>query len=83
MINIPTDGGWFAFDKDPGTETIYLVFAENKTERFISGLENAKSQAKIALPEELERQAVDLVTTGGDLKGQGTMFGALKLNHQP
>jgi len=81
VINIPTDGGWFAFDKDPGTETIYLVFAENKTERFTSELEKAMSQDKIALPAELERQAVDLARMGGDLKGQGTLFGALKLRH--
>jgi hypothetical protein len=82
-VRIPTVGGWFEFNKAPGTETIYLVFAENKTDRFISELENVTSQAKIALPAELESQAVDLATTGGDLKGQGTLFGALKLSHQP
>jgi len=82
-VNIPTGGGWYTFDKDPGTETFYLVFAENKTEGFITELENARSQGKIALPADLERQAVDLATMGGDLKGQGTLFGALKLRHQP
>jgi serine/threonine-protein kinase len=82
-VRIPTDDGWFYFNRAPGTETIYLLFAENKTERFISELENATSQAKIALPAGLESQAVDLATTGGALKGQGTLFGALKLSHQP
>jgi len=83
VVNIPTGGGWYAFDKDPGTETFYLVFAENKSERFINELENTTSQDKIALPAELERQAVDLARMGGDLKGQGTLIGALKLRHQP
>jgi serine/threonine protein kinase len=83
VVSIPTGAGWIKFDNKTGTELIYLVFTENKTERFISELENATSQAKIALPAELERQAVDLATTGGDLKGQGTLFGTLKLRHQP
>jgi hypothetical protein len=83
VVSIPTDGGWFEFNRTPGTETIYLAFAVNKTERFISEIENAASQAKIALPAELERKAVDLATTGGDIKGQLTLFGALKLSHQP
>jgi serine/threonine protein kinase len=83
VVSIPTDRGWYTLNNAPGTEVIYLVFAENKTERFISELENAASQAKITLPAELESQAVDLATTGGDLKGQGTLFGALKLIHQP
>jgi serine/threonine protein kinase len=85
-VSIPTDGGWIKFNRNPGTEIIYLVFAENKTEKFISELENAMSQGKqdkIALPSEFERQAVDLVTMGGELKGQGTLFGSLKLRHQP
>lgn len=82
-VNIPTGGGWFEFNENPGTEMIYLVFAENKTERFISELENAASQGKIALPAELERQAMDLVTMGGELKGQWTLLGVLKLRHQP
>ena len=83
VVIIPTDRGWYEFNNAPGTEIIYLVFSENKTERFISQLENASSQAKITLPAELESQAVDLATTGGDLKGQGMLFGALKLIHQP
>lgn len=83
VVSIPTNRGWFTLNNAPGTEMIYLVFAENKTERFIREIENAASQAKIALPAELESQAVDLATTGGDLKGQGTLFGALKLIHQP
>jgi serine/threonine protein kinase len=83
VVSIPTDRGWYTLNNAPGTEMIYLVFAENKTERVISELENAASQAKITLPAELESQAVDLATTGGDLKGQGTLFGALKLIHQP
>jgi serine/threonine protein kinase len=83
VVSIPTDRGWYTLNNAPGTEMIYLVFAENKTERFISELENAASQAKITLPAELESQAVDLATTGGDLKGQGTLLGALKLIHQP
>jgi serine/threonine protein kinase len=83
IVSIPADRGWFTLNNAPGTEMIYLVFAENKTERFIRELENAASQAKITLPTELESQAVDLATTGGDLKGQGTLFGALKLIHQP
>jgi hypothetical protein len=83
VVSIPTDGGWITFDKKPGTETLYLLFAENRTEKFIGEIENATSQNKISLPTELEGQAVDLVTTGGDLKGQGTLIGALKLRHQP
>jgi serine/threonine protein kinase len=83
VVSIPTDRGWYTLNNAPGTEMIYLVFAENKTERFIRELENAASQAKITLPAELESQAVDLATTGGDLKGQGMLFGALKLIHQP
>jgi serine/threonine protein kinase len=83
VISIPTDGDWITFDKNPGTETLYLLFAENKTEKFIAEIENATSQAKISLPTELEGKAVDLVTTGGDLKGQGILIGALKLRHQP
>jgi len=83
VVSIPTDRGWYTFNNAPGTEMIYLVFSEYKTERFISELENAASQAKITLPAELESQAVDLATTGGDLNGQGTLFGALKLIHQP
>jgi hypothetical protein len=83
VVSIPTDGGWFEFNKTPGTETFYLAFAENKTERFISEIKNSASQSKITLPAEVERQAVDLATTGGDVKGQGTLFGALKLTHQP
>ena len=83
VVSIPTGAGWIKFDNKTGTEMIYLAFAENKTERFISELENARSQAKMALPAELERQAVDLATTGGDLKGQGTLLGTLKLRHQP
>jgi serine/threonine protein kinase len=83
VVSIPTDGGWFEFNKTPGTETFYLAFAENKTERFISEIKNSASQAKITLPAEVERQAVDLATTGGDVEGQGTLFGALKLTHQP
>lgn len=83
VVSIPTDGGWFEFNRITGTETIYLAFAENKTERFIIEIENAASQAKIALPAEVERRAVDLATTGGDVEGQGTLFGALKLSHQP
>lgn len=83
VVSIPTDGGWFKFGKDPGTEMIYLIFAENKSERFISEFENARSQDKIALPADLERQAVDLVTTSGGLKGQGTLLGVLKLSHLP
>jgi Serine/threonine protein kinase len=83
VVSIPTDRGWYTLNNAPGTEMIYLVFAENKTERVISELENAASQSKITLPAELESQAVDLATTGGDLKGQGTLFGALKLIHQP
>ena len=82
-VRIPTGDGWFQFNRAPGTETFYLVFAENKTEGLISELENVRSQAKIALPAEVESHAVDLATTGGDLKGQGTLFGALKLSHQP
>jgi serine/threonine protein kinase len=83
VVSIPTARGWYTFNNAPGTEMIYLVFAENKTEGFIRDLEKAASQAKITLPAELESQAVDLATTGGDLKGQGTLFGALKLIHQP
>jgi serine/threonine protein kinase len=83
VVSIPTERGWFTFNSAPGTEMIYLVFTENKTERFISELENAASQTKIALPAEFESQAVDLAATGGDLMGQGTLFGTLKLNHQP
>ncbi len=83
VVIIPTGRGWYEFKDAPGTEMIYLVFSENKAERFISQLEYASSQAKITLPAELESQAVDLATTGGDLKGQGTLFGALKLIHQP
>jgi serine/threonine protein kinase len=83
VISIPTDDGWFKFSKAPGTEMIYLVFAENKTERFISEFENARSQDKIALPADLERQAVDLVATSGGLKGQGTLLGVLRLSHLP
>lgn len=83
VVSIPTDGGWIKFDEKPGTETLYLLFAENRTEKFIGEIENATSQGKISLPTELEGQAVDLVTTGGDLKGQGTLIGALKLRHQP
>jgi len=82
-VRIPTGDGWFKFNKDPGTEMIYLVFAENKTEKFISELENAASQGNIALPAELERQAMDLVMMGGELKGQWTLSGVLKLRHQP
>jgi serine/threonine protein kinase len=85
-VSIPTDGGWIKFNKNPGAEIIYLVFAENKTEKFIGELENAMSQGnqgKITLPTEFERQAVDLVTMGGELEGQGTLFGSLKLSHQP
>jgi len=82
-VRIPTDGGWFKFNKNPGTEMIYLVFAENKTEKFISELENTASQGNIALPAELERQAMDLVMMGGELKGQWTLSGVLKLRHQP
>jgi serine/threonine protein kinase len=83
IVSIPTDRGWYVFNDAPGTEMFYLVFAENKTERLISELENAASQAKITLPAELESQAFDLTTTGGELKGQGTLFGSLKLIHQP
>jgi len=83
VISIPTDDGWFKFSKDPGTEMIYLVFAENKTERFIREFENARLQDKITLPADFERQAVDLVTTSGGLKGQGTLLGVLKLSHLP
>jgi hypothetical protein len=82
-VTIPTDGGWIKFDKNPGTETLYMVFAENKTEEFISELENATSQGKITLPAELEGKSVDLVTIGGELKGQGALFGALNLRHRP
>jgi len=83
VVSIPTGSGWFYLDKVSGAETIYLAFAVNKTERFISEIENAKSQAKIVLPPELETQAVDLATTGGDISGQGALFGSLKLSHRP
>jgi serine/threonine protein kinase len=82
-LSIPTDGGWLTFNKTPGTEMIYLVFAENKTERFITEFENAASQDKIAMPADLEKQAVDLITVNGDLKGKGTLVGMLKLSHLP
>ena len=62
---------------------IYMVFAENKAERFISAFGNATSQDKIALPADLEREAIDLVSVSGALEGQGTLVGVLKLNHQP
>jgi serine/threonine protein kinase len=82
-VSIPTDGGWFTFNNKPGTEMIYMVFAENKTERFISEFGNATSQDKIAMPADLERQAVDLATVSGGLEGQGALVGILKLNHKP
>jgi len=77
-LNIP-----FKFDDQPGTETVYLVFVENKAERLISGLENATAQGMTALLPELSGRAVDIATIGGILKGQGTLVGLLKLRHQP
>jgi len=71
------------FDDNPGTETLYLVFVENKNEKLISGLLNTTAQGLIALPPELARQAVDLTTIRGSLKGQGPLVGLLKLRHQP
>jgi serine/threonine protein kinase len=82
-VNIPTNTDWFKFDKNPGVETIYLVFAENKTEGIINELEKARTLAKIVLPTELTKEAVDLATIGGSLKGRGKMVGLLKLLHQP
>jgi serine/threonine protein kinase len=84
VIGIPTDGGWFKFSNEPGTETLYLVFAENKTERLIMEFENARSQDKIALPEDLKRQAVDFGGANGCLKGEGPLLvGVLNLSHLP
>jgi serine/threonine protein kinase len=83
VVSIPTVGGWFTFNRTPGPETIYVVFAENKAERFISAFGNATSQDKIALPADLEREAIDLVSVRGVIEGQGTLVGVLKLNHQP
>jgi serine/threonine protein kinase len=82
-ISIPTNTDWFKFDKNPGVETIYLAFAENKTEGIINELEKARTLGKIVLPPELTKEAVDLGTIGGSLKGRGKMVGLLKLLHQP
>jgi serine/threonine protein kinase len=76
MVNIP-----FKFDNNPGTETFYLVFVENKTEKLVSGLE--KPTGEFGWPVELLNKAVDLATTGGNLKGQGTLVGKMELRHQP
>jgi hypothetical protein len=35
------------------------------------------------MPADLEKQAVDLITVNGDLKGKGTLVGVLKLSHLP
>jgi serine/threonine protein kinase len=83
VISIPTAGGWITFNETPGVEMVYMIFAENKSERFISEFGNATSQDKITMPADLERQAVDLVTVSGDLEGQGALLGVLKLNHRP
>ena len=78
MLKVP-----IKFDDNPGTETLYLVFVENKNEKLISGLLNNAAQGLIVLPTELARQAVDLTTLRGSLKGQGPLVGLLKLRHQP
>ncbi|HEX5085665.1 MAG TPA: hypothetical protein VFY40_26825 [Blastocatellia bacterium] len=40
------------------------------------------SRDKIALPADLEREAIDLVFVRGVIEGQGTLVGVLKLGHQ-
>jgi serine/threonine protein kinase len=83
MLSIPTDNRWFKFDKNPGTENIYLVFAENKSDKLIGGLEETKAEKKISLPLDLAKEATDLITLGGIIKGESRLVGLLKLRHLP
>ncbi len=78
MLDVP-----IKFDDKPGAETLYLVFVENKNERLLTELVNAKAQGLNAVPGELARQAVDLATIRSALKGRGPLVGLLKLRHQP
>jgi serine/threonine protein kinase len=82
-ITIPSSNGWFRFDKNPGTETVYFLYAENRTEGLMNGIEQAVASNGSALAAQLSTQAVDLSATGGSFSGQGVLVGVLKLNHQP
>ncbi|MCI0424189.1 MAG: DUF4384 domain-containing protein, partial [Acidobacteria bacterium] len=82
-ITIPSSNGWFRFDKNPGTETVYFLYAENRTEGLMNGIKEAAASNGSALASQLAKQAVDLSETGGSFGGQGMLVGVLKLRHQP
>jgi serine/threonine protein kinase len=83
MLSIPADNGWFQFDKNPGTENIYLVFAENRSDKLIGGLDVTMARGKISLPADLAKEATDLITLGGIIRGESRLVGLLKLRHLP
>lgn len=88
---------WFQFDKQPGTETIFVVFSAVEEKTLFSLLDQASKektpdfQAKAL--EELQKRAKDLsfsapggTSTNSEkslmLTGKGTLVGVVKLNHQ-
>jgi serine/threonine protein kinase len=82
-VIIPSGNGWFRFDKNPGTETVYFLYAENRTEGVMNGIAEATASNGSAFAVQLAKQAVDLSKTGGSFSGQGVLVGVLKLRHQP
>lgn len=81
-VTIPSGNGWFRFNDDPGSETVYVLFSTNRTEGLMDSIERSVAKDGPALVSQLDKQAVDLSATGGILSGQGMLVGVLKLRHQ-